>query len=297
MGLPSITTYPMPQSSDLPNNKVDWKVDPKRAVLLIHDMQQYFINAYDSKQSPLPELVNNIKDLKQRCTQLNIPVFYTAQPGNQAPADRALLQDFWGSGLSESIQETQIIKELTPDESDTVLTKWRYSAFKKSDLLRILQESDKDQIIITGVYAHIGCLVTATDAFMEDIQSFFVADAVADFSEADHQMALQYAATRCGYCLTTEAVLRDLISHQDLNQDDAFSFSDMKIQIANLLDIHPDDIANRDNLLDIGLDSIRMMSLVEEWRQQGIEVNFMKLVERPTLHDWWEMITGIPQNT
>ncbi|CDQ39354.1 MULTISPECIES: isochorismatase [Virgibacillus] len=293
MGLPSITTYPMPKSTDLPNNKVDWQVDPERAVLLIHDMQQYFMNAYDSSQSPLPELINHIQQLKEQCKQMNIPVFYTAQPGNQDPVDRALLQDFWGSGLSEDASETQIITELTPDESDILLTKWRYSAFKRSDFLRILQDSGRDQLIITGVYAHIGCLVTATDAFMEDIQSFFVADAVADFSESDHNMALQYVANRCGYCLTTETVLRDLTSYQD----EPISFSNLKKQIAHLLDLDPKELGNTDNLIDVGLDSIRMMSLVEEWRQEGIEVNFMKLVERPTLNDWWEMITGIPQNT
>ena len=66
----------------------------------------------------------------------------------------------------------------------------------------------RDQIIVCGVYAHIGCLVTVCDAFMQDLQPFLVADAVADFSLEHHAMALTYAAQRCAVTVVTRGLLR-----------------------------------------------------------------------------------------
>ena len=59
----------------------------------------------------------------------------------------------------------------------------------------------RDQLIVTGIYAHIGCMTTALVAFMNDIQAFLVRDAVADFSAEDHAMAVRYVSQRCGVSL------------------------------------------------------------------------------------------------
>ncbi|UOQ84823.1 isochorismatase family protein [Gracilibacillus salinarum] len=288
MGLPTIPSYQMPTTGDLPENRVTWEVDRDRAVLLIHDMQQYFLNAYDQEQSPIPELVNNIEKLKKQCKALGIPVVYTAQPGDQDPKDRALLTDFWGDGLTDDESVTKIIDTITPDEEDLVLTKWRYSAFKRTSLQSFLEATGRDQLIITGVYAHIGCLVTATEAFMEDVQSFLVADAIADFSVEKHQMALNYVATRCGVTTTLEQVLNAVQPQDDLQ---FASFEGLRERVAELLDQSPDELTGQENLLDVGLDSIRLMSVREELRQEGVDVDFVTLAENPTLNDWWAKIT------
>lgn len=94
MAIPAIQPYQMPTASDMPQNKVSWVPDPNRAVLLIHDMQNYFVDAFTAGASPVTELSANIRKLKNQCVQLGIPVVYTAQPGSQNPDDRAPLTDF-----------------------------------------------------------------------------------------------------------------------------------------------------------------------------------------------------------
>lgn len=207
MALPAIAPYPMPSAGDLPANRVDWTADPSRAVLLVHDLQNYFLSAYDTQASPVTDLLRNVAALKEQAARLGVPVLYTAQPGGQTPAERGLQQDFWGPGLPADEHAAAIADAVAPGPDDTVLTKWKYSGFVRTDLEERLRGLGRDQIVVTGVYAHIGVLMTACDAWMRDIQAFVVADAVADFSAEDHAMALRWAAGKCAVVTTTATVL------------------------------------------------------------------------------------------
>lgn len=206
MGLPTIDAYPLPRPGDYPANRVDWQLDPTRAAVLVHDLQRHFIDVFPGGLGcPAAAAIANITTLRDAADRAGVPVVYTAQPPDQHPADRGLLTDFWGPGLADA-GTARIVEPLTPRAHDTVLTKWRYNAFIRTDLLALLQAWGRDQLVLVGVYAHIGCLLTAADAFMHDVQPFVVADAVADFTREDHVQALAYAAQRCGCVLTTAQV-------------------------------------------------------------------------------------------
>ncbi|MDG5803842.1 isochorismatase family protein [Streptomyces ossamyceticus] len=209
-GIPPIDPYPMPQEGELPENTVSWPVDPRRAVLLLHDMQEYFLKPFPRSEAPGDALVGNTALLRERCAELGVPVAYTAQPGGMTPEQRGLLKDFWGPGMNPTPEHRKVVGPLEPGPDDWTFTKWRYSAFFKSDLLERMRSHQRDQLIICGVYAHVGVLMTAVEAFTNDIQPFLVADAMADFSAAHHRLALDYAARRAGRVVSTKAVLSEL---------------------------------------------------------------------------------------
>ncbi|MEP7452763.1 isochorismatase family protein [Phyllobacterium sp. SB3] len=209
MGLPKIPAYELPIAGEIPVARAKWAFEPDRAALLIHDMQNYFINAFEQDASPIAPVIENINRLKSSCRKAGIPVYYTAQNGNQDRRDRGLQADLWGPGMTDAPEHQHITAALKPEQGDTVLAKHRYSAFQLSNLEHLMRVRGRDQIIICGIYAHIGCLLTAAEAFQRDIHPFMVADAVADFSRENHDMALSYLAKTSGIPL----LLADLLIH------------------------------------------------------------------------------------
>ncbi|MEV0319442.1 isochorismatase family protein [Streptomyces sp. NPDC050658] len=209
-GIPTVDPYPVPTADQLPQNTVGWRLDPRRAVLLLHDMQEYFLKPFPRTTELGRALVDNTARLRTEAKALGIPVAYTAQPGGMTPEQRGLLKDFWGPGMRPTPEHRKVVSPLEPDADDWTFTKWRYSAFFKSDLLERMRSQGRDQLVICGVYAHVGVLMTAVEAYTNDIQPFLVADAVADFSAHYHQLALTYAAERAGKVVTTRAVLTEL---------------------------------------------------------------------------------------
>ena len=210
MQIPSIDAYPMPAEQILPSDTARWELDARRCVLLIHDMQNYFLDMFPAGREPVTTLVQNAVRLRDSCRAAGVPVAYTAQPGGMTDEQRGLLHEFWGPGMSKDPAVRAIVDPLTPEDGDQVFTKWRYSAFHRTGLLDFLRDHKRDQLIVCGVYAHIGCLITATDAYSHDIQPFLATDALADFSAEHHRMALEYASSCCSVTASTDSLLRAL---------------------------------------------------------------------------------------
>ncbi|GGX43240.1 isochorismatase family protein [Streptomyces fructofermentans] len=211
MGFPVISSYPMPDRSAVPPSGPPWTIDPARAALLVHDMQNHFVQAFPPDLSPVVELVDNIAALRELAGTLGMPVVFSTEPAAQRPGQRGLMTDIWGPGIGQEPGDgAAIVAQLTPRVGEHVLVNVRHNAFLRSHLGRLLRSTGRDQLILCGVRAHLGILLTAADAFMNDIQPFVVADAVADFTPEDHSMALRWIA-RTGVVCTTDRLIRHLL--------------------------------------------------------------------------------------
>ena len=71
------------------------------------------------------------------------------------------------------------------------------------------------------------------------------------------------------------------------------SLEELRAAVAAMLDEPADAVALDDDLvLDWGLDSIRVMDLVERLRAAGVEVTILELAERPTIRAWDALLTA-----
>lgn len=67
----------------------------------------------------------------------------------------------------------------------------------------------------------------------------------------------------------------------------------MRADIAALIHMDAAEIGDDDNLADLGLDSMRLMSLVLQWEQAGLKADFGVFAEFYTLGEWWAEVQKI----
>jgi bifunctional isochorismate lyase/aryl carrier protein len=62
--------------------------------------------------------------------------------------------------------------------------------------------------------------------------------------------------------------------------------------VADVLDEPASTIGDQDDLLELGLDSVRLMTITEQFRERGSEVALVDLVENPTIAAWTRLLSG-----
>jgi bifunctional isochorismate lyase / aryl carrier protein len=201
-----IQSYAMPDARCLALNKVNWPLDATDAVLLVHDMQQYWLDFFVDSQPVLKA----VRSLVQAARAAQVPIVYTRGERPKHQAERALGLDMWGPGLAHpSITDADvtITASLTPHADDFVIDKVRVSAFYETPLPALLHKLGRKQLWVCGVFAHHGVMVSSIEAFMRNYKVQLIADALGDYNEDDHWMALRYVAQTCGQIQTLQQAL------------------------------------------------------------------------------------------
>lgn len=280
MSLPTLIEYvaPVPPQRDLPTNKAPWQLDPARTAVLVHDLQRYFLRVYDAECPALETAIAATERIIAAARAAGVPVFYTAQTGEHV--DRGLQADLWGPGMAPTREHTEIWPRIAPVSGDVVLDKRRYSAFAHSDFAERLSAAGRDQLIITGVYAHIGITATAFDAFQREVQPFVVADGVADFGADQHRRALEQIAGCCGVVALADSVLEALGAAASGWE------SILRLALRRILEEESLSAAYADesrDLFEIGLDSLRAFDLLDELADAGVDVDYGEFTRNATL--------------
>ncbi|WP_329180132.1 phosphopantetheine-binding protein [Streptomyces decoyicus] len=75
----------------------------------------------------------------------------------------------------------------------------------------------------------------------------------------------------------------------------ALTLDQIRKDVADSLGEDAAGIPLDENLVDYGLDSIRIMSLVERWRREhGVQVGFVDLAEQPAIEAWAPLLGVTP---
>jgi len=73
---------------------------------------------------------------------------------------------------------------------------------------------------------------------------------------------------------------------------EAITLERLRADVAEMLEIAPAEVGDDDNLMDLGLDSMRTMNLVMQWEDAGVPIGFPDLAESMTLASIWEIVSG-----
>ncbi|MGC4019655.1 MAG: amino acid adenylation domain-containing protein [Muricomes sp.] len=73
-------------------------------------------------------------------------------------------------------------------------------------------------------------------------------------------------------------------------------YAEVKQQVKETLTVQT-EFDDCENLLKLGLSSLMIMRLVNQWRKQGIKVPFGELMEHPTFGEWWNIIQNGAKRT
>ena len=158
-------------------------LDIENSIVVIIDIQEKLVKAV-RENSPLSSAVK----LAKASNILNIPVIVTEQ---------------YPQGLGETVGELK--NELAPETA--FIEKNTFSAFRTPEFAEKLKKSNRKQVVICGIEAHICVYQTICDLITNGYEVYFVKDASASRNEYEFNTALELIKQNKGKVACTEIIL------------------------------------------------------------------------------------------
>ena len=193
-----------------------WEFNSKKAVLLVIDMQNDFVNEGAIMEVPMArKYIPNMKRIIDHCRGTSIPIIFTrhvlSDQFDISPLEAAYNPTLKEAGMREGTYGVEIIKELAPLPGEIIISKHRYDAFYNTQLDTVINNirgmNEVDTVIIIGTVTNICCESTARSAFMRDYKVAFIRDANGGLDESSHNATLSTIGNVFGRVMTTDELI------------------------------------------------------------------------------------------
>lgn len=187
--------------------------------LMVVDMQNGFcreagsINGIGLPAARLQPAIEPCCRLVAAARVAQVPVIFTRYVYRPDYIDggvmvRELIPDLQrGNCLRAGSHDADIIEELAPETSDYVVDKNRPSAFYATGLEPVLTGLGVTDLVVCGVTTNCCVETTVRDASQRDYRVFVVGDAVAEYEQDRHDVALRSMGMLFARVVNVEEVL------------------------------------------------------------------------------------------
>ncbi len=187
--------------------KTNWTIKPEKAVLLVLDMQNFFLDINSHAFVPSAEaIIPKIKLLSNTLLNSGSDIIFTRHINTIENSQN--MGTWWRDILTKSDKLSEINKDVFIENS-SIIIKSQYDAFYNTDLEKTLHNKGISQIIISGVMTHLCCETTARSAFIRGFDVFFGIDLTATYNKDFHLSSL----INLSHGFATPVLCNDIISN------------------------------------------------------------------------------------
>lgn len=215
---------------EVPAEPAALSLDLDSTALLVIDMQNAFGSAGGMLDlagvdiGPARDVITNAQLVCDAARRACLPVIYLTMgyPADQSTAGGAdspnpqkelalcLMRErpeLRGKLLTIGTWDFQVVDELSPQATDTVIVKSRYSGFHGTDLDSVLRGRGIRNLLVVGIASNVCVESTIREAYFLEYWPVMVADATMPAGAPEiHQSTLYNVRTFFGWVTTAEAV-------------------------------------------------------------------------------------------
>jgi ureidoacrylate peracid hydrolase len=197
-------------------------IDPAKTAFVVVDMQNYFMSpAYQGEVPMAREIVPDVNRLAAAVRQRGGHVVWVKNATNDTRESWSVFHDWLMTParrdrryatMDTSHEGHALWPELDARPEDAQIVKKRFSAFIQgsSEIVPYLRGRGIDTVLIGGTATNVCCESSARDAMMLNFKTVMVHDALATYSDAEHNATLTNFYSIFGDVQTVDEVIASL---------------------------------------------------------------------------------------